>query len=107
MKSGGWLAGLGLIVALGGIGGYAALLRVPVVRNHPELYVVACAVGTVLVIVALRRPHRWPTWVALAVTVALLVGTATFNFVLARVPAPRAGRRPTSRCPTRPDARSR
>jgi AhpC/TSA family protein len=86
MKSGEWLAVLGLVIALGGIGAYAALLRVATIRNHPELYVLACAVGTALAIMALRRPHRWPAWVALAITVLLLLGTATFDFVLARVP---------------------
>jgi AhpC/TSA family len=109
MKPGGWLAVLGLAVALGGIGAYAALLRVAVVRNHPELYVVACAIGTVLAGMALRRPHRWPTWVALAITALLLLGTATFNFVLARVPggptSVRVGQRPPDF--TLPDASGR
>lgn len=109
MKSGGWLAVLGLVLALGGIGAYAALLRVAAVRNHPELYVLACAVGTVLAIMGLRRPHRWPTWVALVVTALLLVGTATFNFVLARVPggspSVRVGERPPDF--TLPDASGR
>lgn len=109
MTSGGWLALVGVVVALGGIGGYAALLRVPAVRNHPELYVVACTLGTLLTLLALRRSHRWPVWTALGVTVLLLIGTAAFDFVLARVPggapAVRVGERPPDF--TLPDAAGR
>jgi cytochrome oxidase Cu insertion factor (SCO1/SenC/PrrC family) len=72
----GRLAALSVLVALGAIAAYALLLRVPLVRNHPEGYVVAFAVAAGL----------------------LLVGGAWFDFVAARVPvAPsvlRVGERP-------------
>jgi hypothetical protein len=76
------------------------LLRVAVVRNHPESYVLAFAVATALagLAVARARTRRWPAWSALALTSLLLIGGAWFNFVGARVPTTptplRVGERP-------------
>ena len=60
----------------------------PLVRNHPEGYVVAFAVAAALagLAVARARTRRWPAWAALALTSLLLIGGAWFNFVGARVP---------------------
>ena len=94
------LALLSLVLALGSIAAYPFLLRVPLVRNHPEAYVAACAVATILAAVAVSRARgrRWPAWLALGLTALLLAGTAWFNFVGARVPdtptALRVGERP-------------
>jgi cytochrome oxidase Cu insertion factor (SCO1/SenC/PrrC family) len=96
----GRLAVLSVLVALGAIVGYAALLRVPLVRNHPEAYVVAFAVATALAVLAVRRARRrrWPAWLALALAGLLLLGGVWFDVVVARVPvAPsvlRVGERP-------------
>ena len=85
-----WLALLSVLIALGGIAGYFLLVGVTIVRNHPEGYVVACAIAVALAAIALMRvgtgERRWPAWVALGVSGLLLVGTVWFDFVLTRVP---------------------
>src|SRR5205823_12516570 len=94
----GRLAVLSVAMTLGTIGAYALLFRVAAVRNHPEGYVIAFAVATVLAALALVRARRWPAWLALGVTTALLAGGVWFNFVVARIPATptmlRVGERP-------------
>lgn len=84
----GRLAALSLLLALGAVVAYASLLRVPLVRNHPEGYVVAFAAATALAALAVTRAHRrrWPAWLALALSALLLAGGAWFDLVLARVP---------------------
>lgn len=76
------------MMAVGAVAAYALLLRVPVVRNHPEAYVVAFALATALGVLAVRRARgrRWPAWLALGVAGLLLVVGAWFNLVVARVP---------------------
>ena len=104
----GRLALLGILVAIGSIAGYVLLLRVALVRNHPELYVVGCAIATGLAVwaVARARARRWPAWLALGFTGLLLLGTAWFNFVGARVPDAPTALRIGERAPdfTLPDA---
>jgi AhpC/TSA family len=78
---------LSIVVSLGAIAGYVAFLRVPTVRNHPELYLVAFALATLIAAAASWRAARWPNLVALALSAVLLVLGGYFNFVLARVPA--------------------
>jgi hypothetical protein len=96
----GRLAALSVVVALGAITAYVSLLRVPLVRNHPEAYVVAFAVATALAAFAVvrARRRRWPAWLALALSGLLLIGGAWFDFVVARVPVTpsvlRVGERP-------------
>jgi len=82
------LALLSVVIAFGAVGAYALLLRVAMVRNHPEGYVIAFAIATVLPIVALWRGYRprWPSWVALFICGLLLMAGAWFDFVGARVP---------------------
>ena len=84
----GRLALLSLVVAVGAVVAYALLLPVPLVRNHPEAYVMAFVVATALAVLAvLRARHRrWPAWLALGLSSLLLVGGAWFNFVVAQVP---------------------
>ena len=81
-----WPALLSVLVCLGAIAGYYALLRVPAIRNHPELYLVAFALATVIAAAATWRVARWPNIAALALSALLLVLGGYFNFVLARVP---------------------
>jgi hypothetical protein len=81
------LGALSVVVAVGAVVAYSALLRVPVVRNHPEGYVVAFALATVLGALALRRSRRWYAWLALGLSVFLLAAGAWTNFVVARIPA--------------------
>jgi hypothetical protein len=81
-----WPALLSVLVCLGAVAGYYALLRVPAVRNHPELYLVAFALATAIAAAATWRAARWPNITALALSALLLVLGGYFNFVLARVP---------------------
>ena len=105
------LAALSVIVAVGAVAAYVLLLRVAVVRNHPEGYVVAFALTTALAALAVirARGRRWPAWLALGLSGLLLLGGAWFNFVVARVPvaptALRVGERPPDF--TLPDAAGR
>ena len=87
MRSG-WLVSLSVVLALGAPLTYALLLRVPLVRNHPEGYVVALAVAAALAVLAVvrARGRRWPAWLALGFSGLLLIAGAWFNFVGARVP---------------------
>ena len=84
----GRLAAVSVLVCIGAIAAYALLLRVPIVRNHPEGYVIAFALATALAALAVMRARtrRWPPWLALALTSLVLVAGAWFNFVGARVP---------------------
>jgi len=94
------LAGLSLVVAIGAVAAYVLLVRVAVVRNHPEGYVAAFAVATALAVLAVvrARARLWPARLALGVSTRLLVAGAWFNFGVARVPdastALRVGERP-------------
>jgi hypothetical protein len=81
-----WPALLSVLLSLGAIAGYFAFLRVPWIRNHPELYLVAFAVATVIAGAAAWRAARWPNFVALGLSAVLLILGGYFNFVLARVP---------------------
>ncbi len=108
MKSG-WLVVLSLLTSVAAIAVYTQLLRVPAVRNHPEGYVAAFAVATTTAALAVALGRRWYGWATLVVSLLLLLGSATFNFVLARIPdAPttlRVGERPPEL--TLPDADGR
>ena len=86
MRSG-WLAALSVLVSAGAIAAYALLLGVAAVRNHPEGYVAAFAIAATLAGLAVALGRRWYAWTALVLTLALLLGGATFNFVLARISA--------------------
>ena len=78
---------LSVLLSLGAVAGYYAFLRVPAIRNHPELYLVAFALGTFIAAAASWRAPRWPNLVALALSAVLLVLGGYFNFVLAKIPA--------------------
>jgi cytochrome oxidase Cu insertion factor (SCO1/SenC/PrrC family) len=105
------LAALSVVVAIGALAAYVLLLRVAVVRNHPEGYVVAFAVATALAALAVARAQarRRPAWLVLGFSSLLLVAGAWFNFVVAQVPvsptALRVGERPPDF--TLPDANGR
>jgi len=103
------LAALSLGVAFGGIAAYVLLFRIAAVRNHPTIYVAAFAVATALAVLALVRARRWPAWVALGLSVVLLVAGSWFNFVGARVPNTPTALRVGERAPdfTLPDAAGR
>jgi len=106
-----WLAVVSVALAIGAVGAYALLIRVPLVRNHPGAYVAVCALAVAVAVVALRqaRGRRWPAWIALVLTALLLAGTAGFNFFIARIPATAAALRVGERAPdfTLPDAGGR
>ena len=111
MLTSGRLAALSAVVAIGAVAAYTLLLRVSIVRNHPEGYVIAFALATALAALAVvrSRARRWPAWLALGLASFLLVAGAWFNFVAARVPdaatALRVGERPPDF--TLPDAAGR
>jgi cytochrome oxidase Cu insertion factor (SCO1/SenC/PrrC family) len=81
-----WPALLSIALAFGAIAGYYLLLRVPAIRNHPELYLVAFALATAIAAGATWRVARWPNFVALALSAVLLIVGGVFNFVLAKIP---------------------
>ena len=103
------LALLSVVVSVGTVIGYASLLGVPAVRNHPEGYVAAFAIAATIAGLAVALRRRWPAWVALGVALVLLAGGGYVNFVMARIPpAPttvRVGERPPDF--TLPDAMGR
>jgi len=68
-----WPALLSVVVSLGAIAAYVTLLRVSAVRNHPELYLVAFAIAAVIAAAATWRAARWPNFVALGLSVVLLI----------------------------------
>ena len=78
---------LSVAVTLGAAFAYFWFLRVPAIRNHPALYLAGFALGAAIGAVAVWRSARWPNIAALALSVALLVLGAYFNFVFARLPA--------------------
>jgi len=95
----GWLVALSLVVSAAAIAVYSQLLRVPAVRNNPEGYVAAFAIAAVIAGLAVALGRRWYAWTALAVSLVLLLGGATFNFVLARIPADHTTLRVGERAP--------
>ena len=95
----GWLVALSLVVSAAAIAVYSQLLRVPAVRNNPEGYVAAFAIAAVIAGLAVALGRRWYAWTALAVTLLLFLGGATFNFVLARIPAAHTTLRVGERAP--------
>jgi hypothetical protein len=105
MRSG-WLAALSVLVCVAAIAVYTQGIRVAAIRNNPEGYVAAFAIGATLAGLAVALGRRWYAWTALVLSLVLLLGGATFNFVLARIPAPQTTLRVGERPPdfTLPDA---
>jgi AhpC/TSA family len=105
------LSVLSVVVAAGAVAAYLLLFRVAIIRNHPEGYVIAFALATVLAALAVARAQRrrWPAWLVLGFTGLLLVAGAWFNFVAARVPATPTALHLGERAPdfTLPDATGR
>ena len=62
MTSSGTLAVLSVVITLGAAVAYFSLLRVPLVRNHPEGYVLAFAVATALAGLAVIRLIEKRAW---------------------------------------------
>src|SRR5213593_1655422 len=82
MRSG-WLLALSVVVSASAIAVYTQLLRVAAVRNNPEGYVAAFAIAAAIAGLAVALRRRWYAWTVLALSLLLLLGGATFNFVLA------------------------
>ena len=81
-----WPALVSVLLSVAAIAGYMTLLRVPAIRNHPELYLLVFAVAAVIAGAATWRAARWPNFVALGLSVVLLILGGYFNFVLAKIP---------------------
>jgi cytochrome oxidase Cu insertion factor (SCO1/SenC/PrrC family) len=82
----GALAVLSVLVCVATVAAYATLLGVPAVRNHPEGYVAAFAIAATVAGLAVALRRRWYAWLALGLSIVLLVLGSWVNFVLARVP---------------------
>src|SRR2546428_7567844 len=100
-----WPALLSVALSLGAVGGYVSLLRVPVIRNHPALYLTAFALGTAIAALASWRAARWPNLAAPLFSAGLLVLGGHLNLAPARIPttAPAPPRRGTAPHLTLPD----
>ncbi len=81
-----WPALVSVLLSGAAIAGYATLLRVPTIRNHPELYLLVFAVAAGIAGASTWRAARWPNFVALGLSVVLLILGGYFNFVLAKIP---------------------
>src|SRR5256712_12961341 len=97
-----WPALLSVALSLGAVGGYVSLLRVPVIRNHPALYVAAFALATAIAALASWRAARWPNLPAPLLSAALLGLGGLFNFLLPGGPATAPGPRPRPPAPPLP-----
>jgi hypothetical protein len=83
------LAAAALVLSIGTVAAFVTLLGRPLpVVIEPPVYLGALAVATVLAALAVARSRRWFPVTALVVSTLLLALAGTFNFVLARVPAP-------------------
>ena len=110
MTRSGWLVALSLLVSAAAIVVYTQFLHVAAIRNNPEGYLAAFAIAATIAGIAVAVGRRWYAWTTLAVVLVLLLGSATFNFVLARIPEAhttlRVGERPPDFTLTDADGRS-
>jgi hypothetical protein len=85
------LAVLALVLSIGTVAAVMVLLSRPIpVVISPAWYLGALTVAAVLAGIAVARTWRWLPATALLVSLLLLGVAGLFNFVLARVPVPRA-----------------
>jgi hypothetical protein len=82
----GWLAALSVLICGVTIAAYSMLLGVPAVRNHPEGYVAAFAIAATVAGLGLALRRRWYGWIALALSMLLLILGSYVNFVMAHIP---------------------
>jgi hypothetical protein len=80
------LALAALLLALGTIVAFVALLSLLMIPLRPVWYLGALALATALAIVAVWQARRWLTVSALVVSVLLLALAGFFHFVAMRVP---------------------
>jgi hypothetical protein len=83
------LALAALLLALGTVGAFMALLSLWAIPIRPVWYLSALALATALAVAAVWRARRWLTVSALVVSVVLLALAGFFNFVAMRVPPTR------------------
>ena len=83
------LALLALLLGLGTVVAFVALLSIFTIPLGPTWYLGALALSVVLALAAVWQARQWLTVSALAVSVLLLAAAGFFNFVMARVPATR------------------
>jgi hypothetical protein len=83
------LALLALLLGLGTVVAFVALLSVFTIPLGPTWYLGALALSVVLALAAVWQARQWVTVSALAVSALLLAAAGFFNFVMARVPATR------------------
>ena len=80
------LALAALVLALGTVAAFVALLSLLAIPIRPEWYLGALALATAIAIAAVWRARRWLTVSALVVSVLLLALAGFFHFVAMRVP---------------------
>ena len=78
-----------LLLAVGTVVAFAALLSVWAMPLRPAWYLGALALATALAVGAVWRARRWLTVSALVVSVLLLALAGFFNFAAMRVPLTR------------------
>jgi hypothetical protein len=83
------LALAALVLALGTVGAFMALLSLLTIPIRPAWYLSALALATVFATAAVWRARRWLTVAALVVSALLLTLAGFFNFVAMRVPLTR------------------
>jgi AhpC/TSA family protein len=80
------LALAALLLALGTIVAFVALLSLLTISLRPAWYLSALALATALAMAAVWRARRWLTVSALVISVLLLACAGFFHFVAMRVP---------------------
>jgi len=80
------LALAALLLSLGTVGAFMALLSLLAIPIRPAWYLGTLGLGTVLAMAAVWRARRWLTVSALVVSVLLLALAGFFHFVAMRVP---------------------
>jgi len=80
------LALAALLLSLGTVGAFMALLSLLAISIRPVWYLGTLGLGTVLAMAAVWRARRWLTVSALVVSVLLLALAGFFHFVAMRVP---------------------
>ena len=78
-----------LLLALGTVGAFVALLSLLTISIRPVWYLSGLALATALALAAVWRARQWLTVSALVVSVLLLALAGFFHFVAMRVPVTR------------------
>ena len=85
------LAAIALVLSIGTVVAVMTLLSRPIpIVVRPAWYLGALTIAVLLAVAGVIRSRRWLPVTALAVSLVVIGMAGVFNFVLARVPMPRA-----------------